>query len=88
VRVKSRRLGQATELPGAPAIHWRDRRGLVKCCATEIQYGRGKAARRGLDRKLIAATQARRCSGPPPGAPAVLAWRPRAGAPRWTIFCR
>jgi len=60
VRVMSRLLRQATELPGAPAIHWRDRRRLAKCCATEIQYSRGKDARRRLYRKLIAATHATR----------------------------
>jgi IS5 family transposase len=60
VRVMSRLLGQATELPGAPALHWRDRRRLAKRCATEIQYSRGKDARRRLYRKLIAATHATR----------------------------
>jgi len=62
VRVMSRLLRQATELPGAPAIHWRDRRRLAKCCATEIQYSRGKDARRRLYRKLIAATHATRAA--------------------------
>jgi transposase, IS5 family len=62
VRVMSRLLRQATELPGAPAIHWRDRRRLAKRCATEIQYSRGKDARRRLYRKLIAATHATRAA--------------------------
>jgi IS5 family transposase len=62
VRVMSRLLRQAAKLPSAPAIRWRDRRRLAKRCATEIQYRRGKDARRRLYRKLIVATQATRAA--------------------------
>jgi IS5 family transposase len=62
VRVMSRLLRQAAKLPGAPAVRWHDRRRLAKRCATDIQYSRGKDARRRLYRKLIAATQAIRAA--------------------------
>ena len=49
---------QAAALPGAPALHWRDRRRLAKKRAQAIQYSRGKDNRRRLYRELIAATRA------------------------------
>jgi IS5 family transposase len=62
VRVMSRLLHQAAALPGAPAIRWHDRRRTAKCCATDIQYSRGKDDRRRLYRKLITATDATRAA--------------------------
>src|SRR5262245_22221287 len=62
VRVMSRLLRQAAKLSGAPALRWHDRRRLAKRCATDIQYSRGKDARRRLYRKLIAATHATRAA--------------------------
>ena len=62
VRVMSRLLRQAAELPGASAIRWHDRRRLAKRCAVDIQYCRGQDQRRRLYRKLITATQATRAA--------------------------
>src|SRR6266851_4744819 len=42
VRVMTRLLRQAGELPGAPAIRWRDRRRMAKKRARAIDYSRGK----------------------------------------------
>src|SRR3989440_7898135 len=58
VRLMTRLLRQATALPGAPALHWRDRRRLAKKRAQAIEYSRGKDNRRRLYRELIAATRA------------------------------
>src|SRR5438874_3367477 len=58
VRIMTRLLRQATALPGAPALHWRDRRRLAKKRAQAIEYSRGKDNRRRLYRELIAATRA------------------------------
>jgi IS5 family transposase len=84
VRVMVRLLKQASALPGAPALVWRDRRRLAKKRALAIQYSRGAAERAKLYRELIAAARAtiaalqdaaRRlatCAGPP-----VEVWRGR-----------
>src|SRR5205085_594660 len=40
VRLMTRLLRQATALPGAPALHWRDRRRLAKKRAQAIEYSR------------------------------------------------
>jgi IS5 family transposase len=58
VRVMVRLLKQATALPGAPALVWRDRRRLAKKRALAIQYSRGTAERAKLYRELIAAARA------------------------------
>jgi transposase, IS5 family len=58
VRVMTRLLRQAGELPGAPAILWRDRRRMAKKRARAIDYSRGKDTKRQLYRELIAATRA------------------------------
>jgi transposase, IS5 family len=58
VRVMTRLLRQAGELPGAPAIRWRDRRRMAKKRARAIDYSRGKDTKRQLYRELIAATRA------------------------------
>src|SRR5271169_7231571 len=58
VRVMTRLLRQAGELPGAPAIQWRDRRRMAKKRARAIDYSRGKDTKRQLYRELIAATRA------------------------------
>src|SRR5438309_952068 len=58
VRLMTRLLRQATALPGAPALHWRDRRRLAKKRAQAIEYSRSKDNRRRLYRELIAATRA------------------------------
>src|SRR5438477_3945082 len=58
VRLLTRLFRQATALPGAPALHWRDRRRLAKKRAQAIEYSRGKNNRRPLYRELIAATRA------------------------------
>jgi len=58
VRLMTRLLRQATTLPGAPALHWRDRRRLAKKRAQAIQYSRSADHRRRLYRELIAATRA------------------------------
>src|SRR5438105_2418150 len=60
VRLMTRLLRQATALPGAPALHWRDRRRLAKKRAQAIEYSRSKDNRRRLYRELIAATRATR----------------------------
>jgi IS5 family transposase len=62
VRLMMRLLHQAAALPGAPAMHWHDRRRMAKRCASEIAYSRGKDNRRRLYRKLIAATHATRAA--------------------------
>jgi transposase, IS5 family len=62
VRVMSRLLRQAAQLPGAAAFRWHDRRRLAKRCAVEIQYRRGTDNRRRLYRRLIAATHATRAA--------------------------
>ena len=62
VRVMTRLLRQAAGLPGVPAMRWPDHRRVAKRCATEIQYSRGKRARRQLYRKLIAVTHATRAA--------------------------
>jgi hypothetical protein len=51
-------LRQATTLPGAPALHWRDRRRLDKKRAQAIEYSRSADHRRRLYREPIAATRA------------------------------
>lgn len=58
VRVMTRLLEQASTIPGAPAIIWRNHRRLAKKRALAIQYGRGKARKAKLYRDLIAATRA------------------------------
>src|SRR5260221_4346176 len=58
VRVMTRLLEQASAIPGAPAIVWRNHRRLAKKRALAIQYGRGKARKAKLYRDLIAATRA------------------------------
>jgi transposase, IS5 family len=58
VRVMTRLLRQAGELPGAPAIRWRDRRRMAKRRARAIDYSRGKDTKRQPYRKLIVATRA------------------------------
>src|SRR6267142_2437735 len=50
VRVMTRLLGRAEELPGAPAIRWRDRRRLAKKRARAIEYSRGQDKKRQLYR--------------------------------------
>jgi IS5 family transposase len=58
VRVMVRLLRQASALPGAPAIVWRNHRRLAKKRALAIQYSRGKEQKAKLYRDLIAATRA------------------------------
>ncbi|HTC78917.1 MAG TPA: transposase, partial [Terriglobales bacterium] len=58
VRVMVRLLKQASALPGAPSIIWRNHRRLAKKRALAIQYSRGKAQKEKLYRELIAATRA------------------------------
>jgi transposase, IS5 family len=58
VRVMVRLLKQASALPGAPSIIWRNHRRLAKKRALAIQYSRGKAQTAKLYRELIAATRA------------------------------
>src|SRR2546430_5771615 len=58
VRVMVRLLQQASALPGAPSIIWRNHRRLAKKRALAIQYSRGKAQKAKLYRELIAATRA------------------------------
>src|ERR1700741_4176556 len=42
VRLMTRLLRQAAALPGAPALHWRDRRRLAKKRAQAIEYSRAQ----------------------------------------------
>jgi transposase, IS5 family len=58
VRVMVRLLTQASALPGAPAIVWRNHRRLAKKRALAIRYSRGKEQKARLYRDLIAATRA------------------------------
>src|SRR5438067_3511112 len=58
VRVMVRLLKQASALPGATSIIWRNHRRLAKKRARAIQYSRGKAQKAKLYRELIAATRA------------------------------
>jgi IS5 family transposase len=58
VRVMVRLLKQASALPGAPAIVWRNRRRLAKKRALAIQHSRGKEQKAKLYRGLFAATRA------------------------------
>src|SRR5229473_8337559 len=58
VRVMTRLLRQAGDLPGAPAIRWRDRRRLAKKRTRAIRYSRGQDKKRKLYRELITATRA------------------------------
>ena len=58
VRVMVRLLKQASALPGAPAIVWRNHRRLAKKRALAIQHSRGKEQKARLYRELIAATRA------------------------------
>jgi IS5 family transposase len=58
VRVMVRLLTQASALPGAPPIVWRNHRRLAKKRALAIQYSRGKEQKARLYRDLIAATRA------------------------------
>src|SRR5205807_3150641 len=58
VRVMVRLLRQASSMPGAPAIVWRNHRRLAKKRALGIRYSRGKARKEKLYRDLIAATRA------------------------------
>jgi transposase, IS5 family len=58
VRVMVRLLKQASALPGAPPIVWRNHRLLAKKRALAIRYSRGKERKAKLYRDLIAATRA------------------------------
>jgi IS5 family transposase len=58
VRVMVRLLKRASDLPGAPAIVWRNHRRLAKKRAVAIQYSRGPEQKAKLYRELIAATRA------------------------------
>jgi IS5 family transposase len=58
VRVMVRLLTQASALPDAPAIVWRNHRRLAKKRALAIRYSRGKDQKKKLYRDLIAATRA------------------------------
>lgn len=58
VRVMVRLMKQASALPGAPAIVWRNHRRLAKRRALAIQHSRGKDQKAKLYRDLIAATRA------------------------------
>jgi len=58
VRVMVRLLKQASTIPEAPAIIWRDHRRLAKKRALAIRYSRGKARKAKLYGELIAATRA------------------------------
>jgi transposase, IS5 family len=58
VRVMVRLLTQASALPGAPAIVWRNHRRLAKKRALAIQYCRSKERKAALYRDLIAAARA------------------------------
>jgi IS5 family transposase len=58
VRVMVRLLEQASALPGAPPIVWRNHRRLAKKRALAIRYSRGKAQKAKLYRELIAVTRA------------------------------
>lgn len=58
VRVMVRLLKQASALPGAPPIVWRNHRRLAKKRALAIRYSRGKEQKAKLYRDLIAATRA------------------------------
>jgi transposase, IS5 family len=62
VRTMTRLLRQAAALPGAPAIRWHNRWRMVKRCAREIEYARGKDHRRRLYGKLIGAVHATRAA--------------------------
>jgi transposase, IS5 family len=55
----TRLLRQAGDLPGAPAILWRDRRRMAKKRARAIRYSRGQDKKRKLYRDLIPTGQAR-----------------------------
>jgi transposase, IS5 family len=58
VRVMVRLLKQASALPGAPTIVWRNHRRLAKKRALAIRHSRGKDQKARLYRELIAATRA------------------------------
>ncbi len=58
VRVMVRLLTQASALPDAPAIVWRNHRRLAKKRALAIRYSRGKDQKKKLYRDLIGATRA------------------------------
>jgi IS5 family transposase len=58
VRVMVRLLEEASALPGAPPIVWRNHRRLAKKRALAIQYTRGKEQKAKLYRELIVATRA------------------------------
>ena len=90
VRLMTRLLRQATALPGAPALHWRDRRRLAKKRAQAIEYSRSKDNRRRLYRELIAATRATRwrCNRPATGWPTSPGARLHAGALNSATTCR
>jgi IS5 family transposase len=82
VRVITRLLDRAEELPEAPTVHWRDRRRLAKQRARAIEYSRGQDKKRRLYRDLIVATQASRAELQAvaaglaeTAAPAVARWR-------------
>ena len=53
VRLMTRLLRQATALPGAPTLHWRDRRRLAKKRAHAIEYSGGKDNHRRLHRGIV-----------------------------------
>jgi len=57
VRVMVRLLAQASTLPGAPAIAWRNHRRLAKTRALAIQHSHGKDQKAKLYRDLIAAAR-------------------------------
>jgi IS5 family transposase len=90
VRLMKRLLRQATALPGAPALHWRDRRRLAKKRAQAIEYSRNTDHRRRLYRELIAATQATQAALQETGER--LAHLTGIAAERWransATFCR
>src|SRR5947209_16948567 len=58
VRVMVRLLTQASALPGAPAIAWRNHRRLAKKRALAIRHSRGKDRKAKLYRDLIGASRA------------------------------
>ena len=58
VRVMVRLLKQASALPGAAAIHWRNHSRSAKRAARAIEYSRGRARKAELYRKLIATSHA------------------------------
>jgi transposase, IS5 family len=58
VRVMTRLLSEAANLPGGAAVRWRDHKRLAKKRMLASRYSRGQARKAKLYRDLIAATQA------------------------------